>query len=113
MKRIATIMLVFFLAICQAGACEKVVSSWYGSAHAGKKTASGEIFNPSKMTAAHRTLPFGTKLKVTYNGKSAVVKINDRGPYHGNRSLDVSEAAASKLGFKNSGTAKVCIERLN
>lgn len=87
-------------------------ASWYGSAFHGKKTANGERFNMNQLTAAHRTLPFASLVKVTNlnNGKSVVVRINDRGPFHGNRILDVSQAAAKLLGFQSQGTAKVKIE---
>ena len=76
--------------------------------------ASGERFNQNAMTAAHKTLPFGTKLKVTNQrtGKSVTVKINDRGPYHGGRIIDLSKAAASKLGIVAAGTGKVCITKV-
>ena len=88
-------------------------ASWYGPGFHGKTAASGERFNENAMTAAHKTLPFGTVVKVTdqRTGKSIKVKINDRGPYHGSRIIDLSKAAAGKLGFRNAGTTKVCIER--
>lgn len=83
-------------------------ASWY-ALHS--RTASGERMNPSALTAAHRTLPFGTKLKVTNqrNGKSVVVRINDRGPFIRGRVLDLSKAAAGQLGFVGSGHTKVCM----
>ena len=86
-------------------------ASWY-ALHS--KTASGEMMNPKKMTAAHRSLPFGTKLKVTNkrNGKSVIVRINDRGPFIKGRIVDVSKAAARKIGMVRSGHAPVCITRL-
>ena len=89
-------------------------ASYYGPGFAGRPTANGERFNPSEMTAAHRTLPFGTRLRVTNerNGKSVVVRVNDRGPYAGNRILDLSEGAASKIGMLSSGTARVRIDVL-
>ena len=85
-------------------------ASWY-ALHS--KTASGERMNPSAMTAAHRTLPFGTKLKVTNqrNGKSVVVRVNDRGPFIKGRVIDLSKAAAGKLGFIKSGHTKICMEQ--
>jgi len=91
------------------------LASFYGARFAGRKTANGEIFNPSKMTAAHRTLRFGTKLRVTNarNGRSVVVRINDRGPYAGKRIIDLSRAAASKIGMINSGVARVRLQRIN
>ncbi|MEW6256823.1 MAG: septal ring lytic transglycosylase RlpA family protein [Pseudomonadota bacterium] len=75
----------------------------------GKGTASGERFNPNAMTAAHRTLPFGTKVKVTNlrNGRSVVVRINDRGPFIRSRVIDVSRAAAGELGFTGRGLTQV------
>jgi peptidoglycan lytic transglycosylase len=81
-------------------------ASWY-ALHS--RTASGEMMNPSEMTAAHRSLPFGTKVLVENltNGRSVVVRINDRGPFVGGRIIDVSKAAASALGMLGSGTARV------
>ena len=77
--------------------------SWYGPGFVGQKTASGEIFNRSQMTAAHMTLPFGTLVKVTVGSKSVVVRINDRGPSVAGRILDLSSAAADILGFRSKG----------
>ena len=94
-----------------AAACQTVTASWYGQ-ESGNRTANGERFTGKDMTAAHRTLPFGTKLRVTYRGKSVVVRINDRGPYIRGRSLDLSRAAAAKLGMLKAGVAKVCFDRL-
>ncbi len=89
-------------------------ASWYGSQFHGRKTASGERYNMHAMTAAHKTLPIPSYARVTNlsNGKSVVVRINDRGPFHGSRVMDVSKAAASKLGFINKGTAKVRVEQI-
>lgn len=85
----------------------KGIASYYGGKFHGRKTASGETFDQNDMTCAHKTLPFGTKLEVTNpsNGKSVNVTVNDRGPYKKNRVLDLSKAAASKLGI--TGLAKV------
>lgn len=90
-------------------------ASWYGPGFHGRKTASGEIFNMHAMTVAHKTLPFGTKLRVTCQttGKQVVVKVNDRGPFHGNRVLDLSYGAAKALGTTQKGVAKVKYEILN
>ncbi|KQV10485.1 hypothetical protein ASC97_17240 [Rhizobium sp. Root1203] len=84
-------------------------ASWY-ALHS--KTASGERMNPTINTAAHRSLAFGTKLKVTNrnNGRSVVVRVNDRGPFIRGRVLDLSRAAAQNIGMVSSGTAKVCYE---
>jgi rare lipoprotein A len=86
-------------------------ASWYGPGFHGKKAASGERFNQNAMTAAHRSLPFGTVVKVTNQktGKSIKVTINDRGPFHKGRIIDLSKAAAVKLGIQKAGTGKVCI----
>lgn len=89
-------------------------ASWYGSRFHGKKTSSGERYNMHAMTAAHKTLPIPSYARVTNlaNGKSVVVRINDRGPFHSGRVMDVSKAAAAKLGFINKGTAKVRVEQI-
>ncbi len=88
------------------------IASWYGAEFAGKKTASGEVFDPASFTAAHRTLPFGTTLRVTntHNGKSVLVKVNDRGPFVSGRVLDVSRAAAEILDMITTGTAPIKAE---
>lgn len=84
-------------------------ASYYGDELTGSPTASGEAFDPEEMTAAHRTLPMGSKLKVTNarTGDSVVVRVNDRGPFHGRRVIDVSKAAAQKIGLLKSGTGRV------
>ncbi len=88
------------------------VASWYGGKFHGRRTASGETYNQHALTAAHRTLPFGTEVVVTNqnNGKSVVVRINDRGPFSGGRIIDLSHKAASQIGMINSGTARVRLE---
>lgn len=90
-------------------------ASYYAGFHHGKKTASGERFNTHSLTAAHRTLPLGSKIKVTNlnNGKEVVVRVNDRGPYAKGRVLDVSLGAAKKLDMIKTGTAKVSIQILH
>lgn len=84
---------------------QKVVASWYDCAKPGecskhKRTASGEKFNPNALTAAHKSLKFGTRVKVTYKGRSVIVRINDRGPFIKGRTLDLSRAAARAIGCK-------------
>jgi rare lipoprotein A len=87
------------------------MASWYGPGFHGKKTASGKRFNQHALTAAHRSLPLGTKARVTNlkNGKMVLVTINDRGPYHGGRIIDLSRAAAQRLAMNTSGIAPVSI----
>ena len=87
----------------------KGMASYYGRELAGNRTASGERFNPTELTAAHRTLPFGSKVRVTNarTGASVVVRINDRGPFHGNRVIDLSEAAAREIGIRSAGSGTV------
>ena len=88
------------------------IASWYGKYFHGKETASGEPFNMYTYTAAHRSLPLGTKVRVINleNGKDVVVDINDRGPYVDGRTIDLSYAAAKSIGMTDSGTSKVKIE---
>ncbi|MDR2819458.1 MAG: septal ring lytic transglycosylase RlpA family protein [Desulfovibrio sp.] len=90
------------------------VASWYGPGFHGKKTASGEIYNQNAMTAAHRILPLGTMTRVTHlrNGRSVVVRINDRGPFAEDRVIDLSKGAATRLGITGKGTARVHIKSL-
>jgi rare lipoprotein A len=87
-------------------------ASYYGGKFHGRKTASGERFNQNGLTAAHKTLPLGTKVRVTNlrNGESVNVKINDRGPFHKGRVLDLSKGAAREIGMLGAGTAKVKVE---
>jgi rare lipoprotein A len=103
--------------LCAAAgpACaETGLASFYGRELAGNRTASGEKFNPAGYTAAHRRLPFGTVLRVTNlaNGRSVVVRVNDRGPFIRSRVIDVSLAAAKALGFSARGTTRVKLERM-
>ena len=89
-------------------------ASWYGPGFYGNHTANGEIYRPGTMTAAHRNLPFGTKVRVTNlrNGRSAVIRINDRGPFVDHRVIDLGHGAASELGLISSGIAQVKLEVL-
>ena len=88
---------------------EDGVASWYGRDFHGKTTANGERYNMYAMTAAHKLLPLGTKVRVTHlrNGKSIVVRVNDRGPFVGDRIIDLSYASAKELGMIGTGTARV------
>ena len=88
------------------------VASYYGHELAGNRTASGERFNPNGLTCAHRTLPLGTRLRVTNvaNGRSVIVRVNDRGPFVGKRLIDVSLGAAQEIQMIRSGTAQVRLE---
>ncbi|MCK5898180.1 MAG: septal ring lytic transglycosylase RlpA family protein [Methylococcales bacterium] len=91
------------------------VASWYGDAFQGKKTANGEIYDMYAMTAAHKTLPIPSYVNVSNlkNARSVIVRINDRGPYHQNRIIDLSYAAAKKIGLYQRGTGKVKITAIN
>lgn len=91
------------------------VASWYGPGFEGNLTANGEVFDTSKLTAAHQTLPFDTLVRVTNleNGRVVVVRINDRGPFVGGRVIDLSRAAAERLDMVGSGTAQVRLELLS
>ncbi len=90
------------------------IASYYGPGFHGKTTANGERFNMHALTAAHRSLAFGTRVKVTNltNSKSVIVRINDRGPFKNNRIIDLSREAARRIGMLTSGTARVQVEVL-
>lgn len=110
---IAASSIVASSAVAQAASSQQAgVASWYGPGFHGRKTANGERFNMHALTAAHRTLPLGTQVRVTNtsNGRSVIVRINDRGPYAGQRVIDLSKASAQAIGV--SGLAKVAIARL-
>ena len=94
---------------------ENALASYYGEAFQGRPTSSGEIFDMYAMTAAHKTLPFGTMLEVTNleNGNSVVVRVNDRGPFVADREIDLSQGAAEKLGMITAGVARVSISILS
>jgi rare lipoprotein A (peptidoglycan hydrolase) len=94
-------------------ACDqRGIASWYGTHMKGRQTASGEAYDPQALTAASKRYPFGTELHVTNlkNDRSVTVTVNDRGPYVGKRVIDMSVAAANKLGMKDVGLAPVCIQ---
>lgn len=117
MKKLILFMALSLAVICGAF-CEmykaNVEASFYADKFHGRKTANGEIFNMYDFTAAHKTLPFNTILKITNigNGKSVTVRVNDRGPFVAGREIDLSKAAAQKLDMISSGTAQVSIEIL-
>ncbi|CAD5198641.1 septal ring lytic transglycosylase RlpA family protein [Pseudomonas sp. FEN] len=122
MKRLlAALALLSLLAGCASheidprGYDETGMASYYGAKHQGKRTASGEPFNQHALTAAHRQLPFGTRVKVTNlaNDKSVIVRVNDRGPHTRGRLIDLSRDAAAQLGMLQNGTARVRIQSLD
>ncbi len=94
---------------------EEGIASWYGHPFDGRPTSSGEIYNMHDLTAAHRTLPFGTRVRVhdLDNGQDVVVRVNDRGPWIEGRILDLSYGAAKQMGMLGAGTARVRLEILN
>lgn len=108
-----SLILILTCFMCNIAHAQNGYASWYGYFHQGKKTASGSRFNTNALTAAHRTIKLGTKVKVTnlYNGKSVVVLINDRGPFIKGRIIDLSHAAKRAIGMD--GLARVSIEILN
>ena len=91
------------------------MASWYGRQFHGRKSANGERFDMNALTAAHRSLPLNCYIRVTNNtnGKSVVVKVTDRGPFHGNRVLDLSYGAAQRIGIASAGVGNVSIERVD
>ena len=92
---------------------ERGPASWYGDRHHGRRTASGEVFDMNELTAAHKPLPFGTRVRVRHasTGKEVTVRINDRGPHVPGRIIDLSQAAASSLGIVQSGVGRVVLLR--
>lgn len=117
LKKLITYLFVIILAASchrkafEGSGTETGYASFYSDSYNGKKTANGETYHSSDLTAAHRKLPFGTRVKVTNlaNGKTVKVKINDRGPFVRGRIIDLTRAAASKLDMVNDGVAKVKI----
>lgn len=119
--RLTALLLAVFLAIAiaaygapvRAGECagEVMVASHYGS-ESGDTTADGSFFDGSQMIAAHRTWKFGTRINVAYRGKSVDLTVRDRGPYIKGRSLDISTAAAQKIGLVKVGVDRVCVTRI-
>src|SRR5438128_1777770 len=109
--RLVFFLSIFILASCSHKITETGRASYYADKYNGRKTSNGETFSQSKLTAAHKTLPFGTKVKVTNldNGKTITVKVNDRGPFVQGRIIDVSKKAAKKLDMLNAGVASVRI----
>lgn len=97
------------------GYLEIGVASWYGQKFQGRRTSDGEIFNMHLISAAHRSLPLPTMVRITNldNGRKAIVRVNDRGPFHSGRLIDVSWETARRLGFANKGTAPVVVEALD
>jgi rare lipoprotein A len=114
--RFSALALLAVPILAQAGDSRQHVgdgmASYYGSEFAGSRTASGERFDPSAMTAAHRTLAFHSRVAVTNlaNGKEVIVRINDRGPWGKGRIIDISHAAARQIGMDRTGTARVKLE---
>lgn len=111
-KRMVLCLLIASAAVASADPQLEGLASWYGGKFHGRLTSSGEVFDTNEMTAAHKTLPFGTMVKVTNldNGKTATVKINDRGPFVEGRIIDLSRAAADALGMVGQGVAHVSLE---
>ena len=117
--RLIALSLIALPVLAQAGNVRnhigKGMASYYGSEFAGSRTANGERFDPSAMTAAHRSLAFHSRVAVTNlaNGQEVIVRINDRGPWGKGRIIDISHAAAREIGMHRSGTARVKLELLD
>jgi rare lipoprotein A len=111
----AILAAVLLLLAAAPGPAEEGLASWYGGKFQGRRTASGEIFDTHLLTAAHRSLPFGTRVRVTSleNGRSVEVRINDRGPFVAGRVIDLSLAAARAIGLAGRGVAAVRLEVLD
>lgn len=109
---ILSLLFLFTLYGCSVKVSQNGKASFYADKFIGRKTANGETFRNSKLTAAHKTLPFGTKVKVTNknNGKSVKVRINDRGPFVAGRIIDLSKKAAKKIDLYKAGVAEVEIK---
>ena len=118
-NRLLALSLIAVPVLAQAGDVRNLfgegMASYYGSEFAGSRTASGERFDPTAMTAAHRSLAFGSRVVVTNlaNGQEVVVRVNDRGPWGKGRIIDISHAAAREIGMHRSGTARVKLELLD
>jgi rare lipoprotein A len=106
---VAFTVVVFSTPALAVGSQMSIIASYYGNELKGRRTASGELFNPAGHTAAHRTYPFGTCLKVSHGGKSVRVRVNDRGPWVKGRSLDLSHGAARAIGMRS--TSRVRVEK--
>lgn len=106
------IVLLIIMMMTSPAAAETGVASWYGPGFHGRTTASGERFDQNAATCAHRTLKFGTRVRVTNlrNGRSATCRVNDRGPFIRGRIIDVSRGVAVRLGMIKSGTARVRVD---
>ncbi len=113
-KLILFVQILLLLAAAAAASAETGYASWYGGKFQGRQTASGEIFDTNQLTAAHKTLPFGTLVEVTNldTGKSVQVRINDRGPFVEGRIIDLSRKAATEIGMMATGIAPVKVEVL-
>jgi len=109
-----TLLALLILATGCASSTSDGLASYYADKYQGHKTASGERFDTARLTAAHRTLPFGTRVRVTNldNGRSVVVRVNDRGPFVSGRVIDLSPAAAKQLDMLRAGVARVKLEVL-
>ena len=113
-RRLSILFIVVLLSAAEAvsSQVEDGLASWYGGKFHGRLTANGEVFDTNELTAAHKTLPFGTLVKVTHvpDGRSVVVRINDRGPFVEGRIIDLSRAAADAIGLTARGVAPVRVE---
>lgn len=105
------ILAAFLAAFLLPAVCHAEVASYYGGKFHGRKTASGQIYNQNAHTCAHKTLPFGTRLSVTYQGRTTTCTVNDRGPFIRGRDIDLSVACAKEIGLTGAGVGRVTISR--
>jgi rare lipoprotein A len=108
------IAVLVFAAVCLVASAETVTCSYYSAKYNGRRTSSGQRFSSDALTAAHRTLPLGTRVKLTNpkNNRSVIVKVNDRGPFVKGRDISVTRRAAKTLGFTRAGVAQLDMETL-
>ncbi|XP_054163598.1 probable endolytic peptidoglycan transglycosylase RlpA [Oppia nitens] len=113
MSKLILLTFAIILATCMLSciSCESGECSWYGTGLKGALTASGEKFDPNALTAAHKTLPFGTMVRVSCNGRTVVVRINDRGPFVAGRILDLSVAGGQQLNIINAGLCQCTVDK--
>ncbi len=103
--------ITILIVLCGVAFAEQGLASYYGKGHHGRRTASGEVFDMNSKTCAHRNLPFGQAVTISYKGRQVTCRVNDRGPFIRGRIIDLSYAAAKEIGLLAAGVAKVVLSR--